>query len=105
MTDHNFTSLVASIADTSRYFQHQAQKQVNVTLTLRNWLIGAYLVEYEQHGQDRAKYGEKLYKTLAKTLQDKGIKGLSFTNLHLCKQFYSTYPEIIQSLTEQFNSD
>ena len=83
----NFDTLVVSIADTSHYFQQQAQKQVNVALTLRNWLIGAYLVEYEQHGQDKAEYGEKLYKNLAKKLQEQGVKGLSFTNLHLCKRF------------------
>lgn len=27
---------------------------------------------------------------------------MSFTSLHLCKQFYLTYPQIIQSVTEQF---
>lgn len=100
MSNH-FETLVASIADTSRYFQQQAQKQVNVALTLRNWLIGAYLVEYEQHGQDKAEYGEKLYKNLAKKLQEQGIKGLSFTNLHLCKQFYVEYPQIVQTVSEQ----
>ena len=69
MIDNNFTALVASITETSHYFQQQAQKQVNVALTLRNWLIGAYLVEYEQHGQDKAEYGEKLYKNLASRLK------------------------------------
>ena len=97
----NFDTLVVSITDTSHYFQQQAQKQVNVALTLRNWLIGAYLVEYEQHGQDKAEYGEKLYKNLAKKLQEQGVKGLSFTNLHLCKQFYVAYPQIVQTVSEQ----
>jgi predicted nuclease of restriction endonuclease-like (RecB) superfamily len=97
----NFDTLVVSIANISHHFQQQAQKQVNVALTLRNWLIGAYLVEYEQQGEDRAQYGEKLYKNLAKKLQEQGIKGLSFTNLHLCKQFYMTYPQIVQTVSEQ----
>ena len=97
---NSFDTLLVSIADTSHYFQQQAQKQVNVALTLRNWLIGVYLVEYEQHGQDKAKYGEKLYKNLAKKLQEQGVKGLSFTNLHLCKQFYVAYPQIVQTVSE-----
>lgn len=101
MTDNNFTALVASITETSHYFQQQAQKQVNVALTLRNWLIGAYLVEYEQHGQDKAEYGEKLYKNLASRLKEANLKGLSFTNLHLFKQFYLAYPQIVQSATER----
>ncbi|MCP5175080.1 MAG: hypothetical protein H6996_08250 [Moraxellaceae bacterium] len=89
------------MANISHHFQQQAQKQVNVALTLRNWLIGAYLVEYEQQGEDRAQYGEKLYKNLAKKLQEQGLKGLSFKNLHLCKQFYMTYPQIVQTVSEQ----
>lgn len=101
MIDNNFTALVASITETSHYFQQQAQKQVNVALTLRNWLIGAYLVEYEQHGQDKAEYGEKLYKNLASRLKEANLKGLSFTNLHLFKQFYLAYPQIVQSATER----
>lgn len=103
MSNH-FETLVASIADTSRYFQQQAQKQVNVALTLRNWLIGAYLVEYEQHGQDRAEYGEKLLSKLAKSLQNQGFKGLSVSNLQSFRQFYVTYPQIIQSLSELFST-
>lgn len=98
---NSFDTLLVSIANTSHYFQQQAQKQVNVALTLRNWLIGTYLVEYEQQGEDRAEYGESLYRKLAKQLQEKGIRGLSFTNLHLCKQFYVTYPQIVQTVSEQ----
>ncbi len=101
MTHNDFSALVAGIAETSRYFQQQAQKQVNVALTLRNWLIGAYLFEYEQHGRDRAEYGEKLYRNLSLRFREMGFKGLSFTNLHLFKQFYLAYPDIVQSLTEQ----
>lgn len=101
MSPSDFQGLVSGISETSRYFQQQAQKQVNVALTLRNWLIGAYLAEYEQQGQDRAEYGEKLYKNLAHRLKEANLKGLSFTNLHLFKQFYLAYPQIVQSLTER----
>jgi predicted nuclease of restriction endonuclease-like (RecB) superfamily len=100
-TDSNFNALVASIANTSHHFQQQAQKQVNVTLTLRNWCIGAYLVEYEQHGQDRAQYGDKLLSKLAVNLRQQHIKGLGQTNLKLFRQFYMTYPHIGQTVSDQ----
>jgi hypothetical protein len=61
--------------------------------------VGLYIVEYEQHGADRAEYGEKLYKKIATKLQNRGIKGLQERNLYLCKDFYRTYPNILQSLT------
>ena len=99
---NSFDTLLVSITATNHYFQQQAQKQVNVALTLRNWLIGAYLVEYEQHGQDRADYGEKVLTKLAQNLKQQGLTGLSVTNLKLFRQFYMTYPAISQAVTDQF---
>ena len=59
-------------------------------------------MEYEQNGKDRAEYGKKLFQNLAERLTNAGIKGLPFTTLHLCKQFYGTYPQIIQAASEYF---
>jgi len=98
---NSFDGLIASIASTSHYFQQQAQKQVNVALTLRNWLIGAYLVEYEQQGEDRAQYGEKLLIKIAENLKKQGFTGLGVTNLKLFRQFYIAYPAIGQTLYDQ----
>ncbi len=97
----HFTDLLISIDKTHRFFTQQAIKQVDTMLTLRNWVIGFYLAEYEQLGADRAMYGAKLYKNLAQNLKNQGIQGLSRSNLHLYKQFYSTYPQIIQTLSGQ----
>ena len=96
------TDLVVNINDVHNFFQQQAVKQVDTMLTLRNWVIGFYLVEYEQLGADKAVYGTKLYATLAQKLKAQKIKGLSRSNLHLYKQFYQTYPQIVQTLSGQF---
>jgi predicted nuclease of restriction endonuclease-like (RecB) superfamily len=95
----NIELLVSSIQETNRFFQNQAQKQVNVALTLRNWLVGLYIVEYEQHGADRAEYGQKVYKEIANRLQINGVKHLRERHLYLCKDFYEAYPEILRSLS------
>ena len=71
---------------------------------MRNWIIGYYIVEYEQHGDDKAEYGEKLFKKLAERLKNAEINGFSFTSLHLCKQLYLAYPQIIQAVSEQFQN-
>ncbi|HWK03306.1 MAG TPA: PDDEXK nuclease domain-containing protein [Puia sp.] len=99
---NNLERLVNVIQEANRFFLDQVQKQVNTSLTLRNWIVGYYIVEYEQNGQDRAEYGEQLFQKLAERLKRAGIKGLSFTTLHLCKQFYEAYPQILQSLPEEF---
>lgn len=69
----NFQSLVASIHNTNRYLQQQSIKAVNIHITLRNWLVGFYIVEFEQKGEDRASYGSQLLHNLAAILQIKGL--------------------------------
>ena len=98
----NIEDLASQISNTHQYFNGYANKQVNYAYTMRNWLIGMYLFEYEQKGRERAEYGEKLYKNLATVLKEKKLKGMSFTMLHTYKQFYLTYPQIVRFLTEQF---
>ncbi len=92
----NFEKLVIAIQNANKLLQKNAIKAVNIQITLRNWLTGFYIVEFEQKGEDRAKYGAQLLESLSKQIQ---IKGLGETNLKLCRQFYLTYPEIIDSLT------
>lgn len=99
-TKMNFEKLVGSIQIMSALLQQNAIKAVNIHLTLRNWFIGFYIVEYEQNGDDRAKYGQQLLSSLARQIS---MKGLGETNLKLCRQFYVVYPEILKTLTPEFN--
>lgn len=89
-----FNALVNAIEQTQHHFQLLASKAVNVSLTIRNWLIGYYIVEYEQNGEDRAQYGDRLIRTIEKELETAGQKGMSFTNLNLYRQFYLVYPKL-----------
>lgn len=41
---------------------------------MRNWLIGFYIVEFEQNGEDRAKYGEFLLKNFKQKVNLKGLE-------------------------------
>lgn len=68
-----------------------AVKTINQATTLRNWIIGCYIVEYEQNGRDRAKYGDNLLKSLEKCI---GQKGLNVTLFQLSRLFYRDYPHI-----------
>lgn len=69
----NFKSLVGHINQVQNVLQAQAAHAVNLALTTRNWLVGYYIVEFEQHGEDRAKYGDKLINRLAEKLNFKGF--------------------------------
>lgn len=89
--------LISKIGETQSFFKNQAQRQVNVALTLRNWLIGFYISEYELNGNDRAEYGKNLYKEIARKCKD--IPGMSERNLYWFSTFYKTYQNILQSPT------
>ena len=87
----NFDSLVHTIHSVQDALQEQAAHAVNIALTTRNWLIGYNIVEFEQHGEDRAAYGEQLLKTLETKLNRKGLTERRFREF---RRLYLTYPQL-----------
>lgn len=87
----SFDDLSAYVLHTHRYTQTVAIKAVNQLATMRNWLIGCYIVEYEQKGKDRAKYGERLLKRLEEKVN---CRGLNETLFKVSRSFYLEYPQI-----------
>jgi hypothetical protein len=94
----DYEQLVTAIDSASQALLRRAAKTINQALVVRNWLIGAHLLEFEQSGQDRATYGERLLSNLAGDLKARGLKGLGISMLKNCRQFYRLYPGIRQSL-------
>lgn len=100
----NFDKLILAITDAQNHLQRKAVQSANQKLVIRNWLIGFYIVEYEQNGQDRAKYGAKLLKHLAEELKQKRVKGMSYRSLNKYRKFYQVYPQIVPSVTAQLQN-
>jgi hypothetical protein len=98
----NYSSLVKAINVATTELQSRAAPAVNQALILRNWLVGAYIVEYDQAGKDRAKFGTMLLETLATDLKAKEVVGLHERMLRNCRFTYLTYPQIRLSLTAEF---
>lgn len=101
----DFDSLVTSIVHIHQQTQDFAAKAVNVALTLRNWLIGCRIVEFEQEGKDRATYGESLMARLSQRLGTYGLPQITPRELRRYRQLYQIYPQIWQSVTAKFLSD
>ena len=99
----NFKLLAESISSLHDGLRRAAAGSVNRLLTARNWLIGYYLIEYEQNGKDRAKYGAELLKRLSEKLSALDVAGMSFSNLKSFRQFFlayrSLYPAIQKEIT------
>jgi predicted nuclease of restriction endonuclease-like (RecB) superfamily len=98
---HNFSGLINKISEAHEALKGYALKAINVSLTVRNWLFGFYIVEYEQNGEDRAEYGKYLLENLSKSLSDKGLKNIAAAELSRFRQFYITYPQIFGTLSQE----
>jgi len=97
----NFESLANNIAYINEQLVTQAVKAVNISLTIRNWLIGYYIREYELGGSDRAAYGEKLLEKLAEWLHHHGMKRTDERELRRYRQLYLIYPQIREALSPE----
>ena len=97
----DFDSLVSSIVRIHQETRDFAAKAVNVALTLRNWLIGYRIVEFEQQGKDRAAYGERLLPALAERLSAVGLKRVDVRELRRFRLLYAVYPQIRETVTPE----
>jgi len=77
-----------------RYIEGQAQaiRSVNEAMIETNWNIGQYIVEYEQEGNPKAKYGSKLLENLSRDLRLLHGRGFSRSNLNYMRLFYLRFP-------------
>ena len=98
-SENNLEHLATNILQANTFFLDKVQRQINTALTLRNLIIGYHIVEYEQSGKDRAVYGTGLLKAIAQKLIKLGVKSLQERNLYLCRDFYKTYPQILQTVS------
>lgn len=97
----SFEHLVTAIGQAHAELTAQASRAVNASLTLRNWLIGFHIAEYEQRGTDRAQYGDKLIERLADRLIQAGVSRSEARELRRYRQFYLAYPQIRESLSPE----
>ena len=86
-----FELLARNIENIQTALQQQAAHAVNLSLTARNWMMGYYIVEFEQNGEDRAQYGAKLLKRLEERLHTKGLTERRFREF---RRLYQVYPQL-----------
>lgn len=94
-TLHSFSDLASIIQSTHDAALSSAVRAINRMQTMRNWLIGYYIVEFEQHGNDRAEYGAQLLKKLEERVNRKGLNVTLFKN---SRNFYLHYPQMSENL-------
>jgi hypothetical protein len=97
-----FTGEVATLLDEAR---RQASRSINAILTATYWEIGRRIVEFEQQGAARARYGERLIERLSARLTKHFGRGFGIVNLTLMRRFYLEWspPPILQTVSEELD--
>jgi len=96
-----FNHLVGSILEINKHLASQARRAVNISLTLRNWMIGLYIAEFELRGVDRSVYGDRLLTDLSRELREHQISNTGRRQLYNYLLFYRRYPQIVRTVPAQ----
>ena len=96
-TGFDFSTLVELCRQTHHAVQARVGRAADTSLAVRNWLLGWYIVEYEQQGADRAAYGTALLERLSTALG----RGFSARSLRQCRAFYVHRRGIRQTLSAE----
>jgi len=90
----NYSNLITDLTSLIEQGRKTAVRYVNAALVATYWLMGRRIVEYEQRGEERAEYGERLLRKISSDLTTRFGKGFTERNLEHMRKFYLTYREI-----------
>jgi predicted nuclease of restriction endonuclease-like (RecB) superfamily len=90
----SFEQTYIRIRDILSAAKERALKAIDNEMIRAAWQTGHEIIEQEQRGIERAKYGAQVIQTLSKRLSQELGKGYTSTNLWYMRQFYSTFPNL-----------
>ncbi|MCM1252642.1 MAG: DUF1016 N-terminal domain-containing protein [Clostridium sp.] len=107
INDMEFSSLFQKSRTLIDNARSNMGQMVNAITVITSFLLGRYIVEQEQQGQERAKYVSKVIDSLSAYLTKEYGRGFSRSNVAGMRQFYMAYKdrenEIIQSQIGQLD--
>jgi len=92
----DFNKLIHTLSEINSGLKEQCIRAVNLSLTLRNWLFGFYIFEFEQRGKDRAEYAKALLARIAAELKSLSIPNTDERELRRFRQFCLAYSMVAQ---------
>ena len=93
ISKNKYNDLLKNIGSAIETGRNNALSALNEHILLTYWEIGRHIVEFEQHGSERAEYGTALINNLSKDLKVRHGKGFSRSNIQLMRLFYIKYPK------------
>lgn len=86
-----YEKLLTDIGLTIEIARQNSVSVINTELVKANWEFGRHIVQFEQHGQERAAYGSDLLTKLSKDLRQRYGKGFGRRNILDMRRFYLAY--------------
>lgn len=101
-TENDFVTEIESFIEKSR---NAANSAVSSIIVATYWNIGRMIVEEEQNGENRAKYGEQIIQLLSEKLTRKYGNSYSKRNLQYFRKFYQCFNdfEIVNTCVHNLN--
>lgn len=86
-----------------KYSRSIVVQHINTVETMTYYVLGKWIIEEQQQGKDRAKYGERGIDNLSAALKKESGKGFSRETLRNARKFYQIYKDRIpQTLFTEF---
>ncbi len=89
--DKDIEKLITDSVRLIRYARSETANQVNTIQLMTYYVLGKWIKDVQQKGQDRAKYGDKVIEKLSENLLEKFGQGFSKSTLKYCRRFYQEY--------------
>ena len=93
-----YDTLLYNIGSILEQGRKRAAVAVNTAMVQTYWEIGRQIVEYEQHGNEKAEYGSGTLKQLSRDLTDRYGNGFGMSNVNKMRKMYLTYP-VLQTVS------
>jgi len=93
LTKRKYDELIDKISRIVIEARTAVVRSINTKIVHTYWMIGKYIVEYEQEGKVRADYGSELMRKVSEELSARLGKGFSQRNLRDMRRMYLSYPK------------
>jgi predicted nuclease of restriction endonuclease-like (RecB) superfamily len=89
-----YDAILSGMVELLESARRAAARAVNAVMTATYWEMGRRVIEYEQGGSERARYGAGMLRRLSDDLTRRFGRGFSLTNLKQFRKFFLLYGDI-----------
>lgn len=101
----NLNNIFNKAVSLVKYSRKVISREVDIIQLMTYFVLGKWIVEEQQNGENRAQYGKKVISQLSEKMNVELGGGFSTSTLENCRKFYLTYQDrISQPLVKEFET-